>query len=463
VRATLTPPALRDGDDLTVRVSGLGALGPGPATVEVARVDTVETSWTASLGGEITREGTLEAVWSAPSLGRECAVFVTSVERAGVRHPVSTSGVSVVNATKLIATSGDASVRRAELQTEQEHRYAAGPGDPNAPDVREHRVVCAVERLLVTRRLRLPGVAVLPVPERPRGDEQRLMTDHVVQTLGWPTRIDEQWWGDQVAGSRPWTAIVCEPVWATGRAEAAKLAWSVRDDLVAILGLNRGARGRPVATVVEQRQPDDAIKYRVYVEDASYRGNLIGGFASGEDQSQLLAQHAAVGSDPLLRLCVDLYAEALGDPSPDARYLRIWSLLETLSGRRLPAGQVVTRTDGTVWPGSHATTDSAAPRVYALLAEPFRRGHVDESSSVGPAADLYEAVRVWYARRNATGHYGRFDSTDARQRGQAWFSWAQKTLTTGPGGADVWLMALEHNAANALNRELMAAGAAAVK
>lgn len=213
--------------------------------------------------------------------------------------------------------------------------------------------------------------------------------------------------------------------------------------------------------MIEQRQPDDSIKHRIYVEDASYGGNLLGGFISGEDQGQLLAQGAAMRSDPLLRLCVDLYAEALADPSHDARYLRLWSVVETLSGARVPAGQTVMRLDGTTWPGSHSTTD-AAPRAYALIASVFGPGSVDESSSVAPASDLYEAVCGWYARRNATGHYGRFDPTDARQQAQRWFARAQQTVSSG-GPRDPWLMAFERVAALVLNRELMSAGRSAIQ
>jgi hypothetical protein len=48
----------------------------------------------------------------------------------------------------------------------------------------------------------------------------------------------------------------------------------------------------------------------------------------------------------VLRLTVDLYSEALADPSHDARYLRFWSVLETLSGARIAGNRPVVRIDG---------------------------------------------------------------------------------------------------------------------
>ncbi len=297
---------------------------------------------------------------------------------------------------------------------------------------------------------------------RPRGEEQRAMTDALLDQVGWSTRIDPQAWGNLVEPSRPWTAIICEPVWAPTLEEAVALAWSARDDLIAVLGLNRGARGRPVATVIEQYQPDGVIQYRIHVEDTRYGGNLIGGFTSGEDQASLLMQQAAMHSDSLLRLCVDLYSEALADPSPDARYLRFWSLLETLSGARLQSGQPVQRLDGTAWPDQQrGTTSYAAPRVYRLLADHLRARSIDESSFVSPASDLYEGVRAWYARRNATGHYGRFIAGDQRQAAQGWYSRAQQTVPTA-GAPDTWLRTFQEVTASVLHWELMAVGRDAV-
>jgi len=457
IEVLLSPRALRDGDTLKVHVEGAEDLAGQTASVVLVRTDDIETGWVASLGVEIGANGVADAEWANVGLGRESAVFAVAIEVAGQRQAVDSSEVSVVNPAAAVTTLEEAHARRTALVRDQEGRYARGLGDPSATGSIEHRVLCAVERLLVTTPMRLAGVEVLPVAHRPRGEEQRAMIDALLAHVGWPTRIDPQAWRDRVEPSRPWTAIICAPVWATSLEEAAALAWSSRDELIAVLGLNRGARGRSVATVVEQRQPDDSIRHRVYVEDARYGGNLLGGFASGEDQAGLLVQQAAMHSDALLRLCVDLYSEALADPSPDARYLRLWSLLETLSGARLQKGQAVQRVDGTAWPDQPGTTSAAAPRVYRLIADHVQARSVDEASFVSPARDLYEAVRAWYARRNATGHYGRFVVGDPRQAAQGWYARAQQTAAAA-GAPDTWLMTFQQATASVLQWELMTVG-----
>jgi hypothetical protein len=60
--------------------------------------------------------------------------------------------------------------------------------------------------------------------------------------------------------------------------------------------------------------------------------------------------------------------------------------------------------------GKQRTTRDAAPRVYEFL-KPGLTAQ-SERSHVSPAKDLWEAVEVWYRRRNITAHRGAFDPSD---------------------------------------------------
>jgi hypothetical protein len=112
-------------------------------------------------------------------------------------------------------------------------------------------------------------------------------------------------------------------------------------------------------------------------------------------------------------------------------------------------------------PGQQGTTSAAAPRVYRLIADHLQARSADEASFVSPANDLYEAVRAWYARRNATGHYGRFVSGDPRQTAERWYARAQETMPT-PGTPDAWLVTLQRATASVLQWELMTVGRPAI-
>jgi hypothetical protein len=453
----LEPISAAAGDDLIVRVPD--ATVAGATAVVLSRVSDLETAWLAEVGMTAAGDGGFEGRL-ALGISEECVAFATHVRtRDGSTVGAESNGVAI-NSSETVSSPDDVEALRARIEHQQATRYSTPLGDSHGPNTIEHRVLCVIERLLVTRHLRLPGVQILPVTRRPDGSDQYSLLDDIIRAIGWSApsgpAIALADWRRIVEANRPWTSIVCNQVFAEDFNSAAALAWEQRDRLIAVLGLSRGARGRPVATFVQQRQPDDTIKYRCFVEDQRYTGNLVGGFISGEDQRGLLVNVAGMQSDPLVSLLVDLFAEALADHSADARYLRFWSILETLSGARIPDGQPVALLDGSRFPGG-GTTSQAAPRVYQLLADRIVSSGINEASVVAPAANLYEAVRAWYARRNATGHYGRLDPTDPRQSGQNWMRWARLTIVPA-ASVDGWLGALQRLVEFELRGELARVG-----
>jgi hypothetical protein len=458
VDTELGPLSASIGDEVVVWLVGVPA-GGTPASVIVWRISDVDTAWLGEVGVTGVSGAGYEGRFSV-GIDEECVAFATQVRMQDGSTVETKSNSVAVNAKTGVAAAEDVDALRLLLGQRQAERYDLPLGRVNDIQVIEHRVLCVVERLLLTTPLRLPGVKILPVKRRPNGSDQYLLLDELIKALDWSTpnqpAITFSNWEKLVEPNRPWTAIVCAPVFAETFNEAAEVAWKQRERLIAVLGLARGARGRAVATFVQQRQADDSIKYRLFVEDERYTGNLMGGFLSGEDQRSLLVNVAALEADPLLSLLVDLFSEALADPSADARYLRFWSILETLSGARISDSQPVTLLDGSPYPGG-VTTTQAAPRVYRLLADYISVRNFQEASFSSPAASLYEAVRAWYARRNATGHYGRLDPTDPRQAQQGWMQWAQLT-SPAPNSPDNWLTALQRAVERVLHAELTRVG-----
>jgi hypothetical protein len=110
--------------------------------------------------------------------------------------------------------------------------------------------------------------------------------------------------------------------------------------------------------------------------------------------------------------------------------------------------------------GKQGTTDFAAPRVYELLKRHLVG--IDEASFAAPAQDLEQAVRAWYARRNATGHYGRFTVGDAVQMAQPWYKRALLTTQPTPGTptrlCEPWLRTLREAARLVVAKELIQVG-----
>src|SRR3954454_8573273 len=120
IEVVLTPRALRDGETLNVHVAGAEAFAGQNPSLVLARTDTIETGWAASLGIEIDASGAADGQWAQVSLSRESAVFAVAIEVDGQRHAIDASQISVVNGAAPVVTPEDAEDRRATLAREQE-------------------------------------------------------------------------------------------------------------------------------------------------------------------------------------------------------------------------------------------------------------------------------------------------------------------------------------------------------
>jgi hypothetical protein len=418
--------------------------------------DEVEPMWIAGMGVEIDSDGNGEieltdGLW----LNLETALWVHSLTVDGEVFVQPMVAMSILNPTEEMTSESDIQPVYQRIIAAQDARYNQPLGDPHAADAVEHRVALVVEGVLLTQTLRAVGGEMRPWPARPSAAEQARTLDDIRQSLDWAMPIPEDWWTQQVQAKSPYAYLVCPRIYAKTHEGAADIVHKLGRELIAVLALTRQASARPVATVVERVEPDGQVEGRLIYHGGGYAGNLLGGFISGESQSEILRLTQGLRNDPLLQLCADLYREALADSSADARFLRLWSILELLSGARIEQGQPVVLLDGSAWPGQRGTTDYPAPRVYQFLSEHFRARSVDADTDVQPAADLYHAVRVWYARRNATGHYGRFQADDAVQAVQSWHRWAVLTSTNSLD----WLSALRRAVEMILRWELWNAGA----
>lgn len=415
--------------------------------VELEGADDVAVMFVAHLSAIAQPDCTATAVF-VPELGRETLV---RVRRVRVRDPAQErewSAPTFFVHSRCLINGGrapspvDLQVTERELAQRRERRFNAAIGS-NDPGATAFCVVCVIEGLLMQQPLRLPAIEIIPTTAADPKTSQVDLLNFVLAEIQSSVTVDPSWWAAQSRQRSPWTLLRMPKVWAPGPEAARAVALPTRDRVLHLLALNRGSSGRPIATVVGEAARG---KGAVFYESGGYTGNLAGGFIAGESQHDLLVQDAAVQADRLLALATWLYREALAEADPDFAFFRFWSVLETLATNRIQPGRVVVLEDGSIWPTKSKTTDFAAPRVYELLRL--------KAAPAAPAASLYEAVRAWYGRRNATAHYGRFDPTDPLQKKQPWFPFAQLTEHPPPvGGIGDWLRGARDAAHHVLRRE----------
>ena len=446
----ILPNWLNDGEPALVKITGARDNADHMVTASVVVFDGTETWWCTSVPVQLDGTGAGQASIDAGlSVGRHAAIYIDGIEDGGEFIKFANILVSIVNSPNAGSDLDGVMQQFGQLQEAHRALYDVPIGDPSTVGATRFRAVCLVESLLITTEFRVPGATIKPVPLKLTDLERLGFVNGLLRDVGWRTQVDESKWVEATSRLSHNAVISIPEIWATDVDEASGLVRDVSAKLLAVLALNRGAAGAAVVSVIEAPAEDGSVTYRVFSPGRSYAGNLIGGPLSGESQRDVVTKFLGVDQDPLVRLCCDLYVEALAEPSVDARFLRFWSILEVLSAARVASGLIVRLPDGSTWPGQHHTTRSAAPRVYFYVHK-LLGGGASLDSLGGPANDMAKSVRAWYARRNATGHYGRFVPGDTEQSAQGWYPNALKTKTD----EWQWISSLSHLVERALSAEL---------
>lgn len=442
VTASISPLIFGHGDTITIRAEGLPA-SARQVEAHLSLVTSTETIWCASIPLDLLGDGIAAAAHAFESSRVQSVVFVERLVIDGNSISVAEFNMSISNVSGSLSHDPYAVEKRAtEISDEQRLRYEVPLGNPHAPGAKEFRVAHVVSGLLLTANLKLPGSTMFGLASRPQGFDAAGLVEATSSQLGWPTRAAQPQWSEAFSVNHPVSVMVFPSVFAGSVEEVLSTCRRERDVIMSLLALSREAKGQPLVTIIEERDGERVVSGKFSFDHNAYQGNLVGGFLSGESQTDLLVKYAAVENDALVKLCVDLFAEALDDDSKDAKFFRYWSAMETLAIARVASGQRLARLDGTLWPDG-ANTSQAEPRVYQLIADRIFGGpdQIDEGSVSRPAPDLYSLVRGWYARRNATAHYGRFVVGDSSQAQAGWYSRAVATQSQ-PGVEDEWLRAV---------------------
>ncbi|ALV40641.1 hypothetical protein AU252_05210 [Pseudarthrobacter sulfonivorans] len=80
----------------------------------------------------------------------------------------------------------EVNARYDEVTEKIRRRYEVSLGDPEAPDVKEHKIVHLVEGLLITDEMKLPGVRIYGTKNRPGGLDARNLMHETLDALLWP-------------------------------------------------------------------------------------------------------------------------------------------------------------------------------------------------------------------------------------------------------------------------------------
>lgn len=221
-------------------------------------------------------------------------------------------------------------------------------------------------------------------------------------------------------------AIFFHEVRAANAADALKYVAAQAEDVITIIGLDRGFKPVPFATFVY-----DGANYHGHFYYGRYTGNLLAPFSPGQVGQTIETHLPRMRKSPRARLLLETYAEATAERDYAFRHLRYWALLELLAKDAIPSN-----TDNIYDAHGHMIVDAqsqpiktrgAAAKVYKYIfdggtgatSSGYSEGseqktvHIEAQNPSQPNAgdevlSLWEVVGALYEIRNQVAHSGTF-------------------------------------------------------
>jgi hypothetical protein len=334
--------------------------------------------------------------------------------------------VQVVDETTQPAAAAELAERLRLIEDGRDGLFSSGiVADPANPGIGRFRGFAFATRSLVTRRMRLGQVEVFPLKRGLRSLELAINVNQVLTECGCPPVVDiEGRWAKLSEQSFPLTVVHIPLIYARNHEEAMSCVERHAQAVVDVLSPYRMSYGEVLAFAVTSLDFPGGGWYLPTFE--GYRGNVVGGFTSGEEPKTLKNDVCNVLANPMLALFASLYRQAAAETDLGFAYFRFWNLLEAIATWCIGKCDITTF-DGEPITGSKAkpinTADSTLARVYELLKTHLQARGLKETFFVSglEIRDLWSVCRVWNGYRSATAHYGGFVPGDPHQSKQGWY------------------------------------------
>ncbi len=251
-----------------------------------------------------------------------------------------------------------------------------------------------VKNLLMTTRINMGGWELIPIGAVGWSSELQVV-DRELRALGISPHYDPDLIR-HASLTEPAVLIKFPRVRGNSLEECANRALEEVNLLLPVLAAHRDSRGETFFVVVI-----GPTGSRYIITTQAYRGNLAGGYISGEAPEYIRRNMAQVKKHPNLRLFVSLLGEAIREEEPAFRYVRLWSLLETMAqAAGHSKAHVQLEWNGTPKldrQGNPVTAKGAKASVFRLLSAALDN---PEMPNVSPV----DQIGIWYRRRNCVVH-----------------------------------------------------------
>lgn len=155
-------------------------------------------------------------------------------------------------------------------------------------------VMFLAENLLLTSIQKVPGIYVSRIDNSTYGSDAAQVLSDVMKQRWFNQVLDHEAWLTKMQKDRPVVIVEMHQVRASSWQEAGDFGVKTVRRLLTLLSMRRHSSARLIAGVVGRPLADGSIEYLGSATlGTGYTGNLIGGFASGEDIHSLQAGASA--------------------------------------------------------------------------------------------------------------------------------------------------------------------------
>jgi hypothetical protein len=432
MKALFDPPSIEAGEQTELVMSELALDTAVNLQVSIVKIeqdgDEVVVSWgqdvpastdciRTPVRGNVTLEEGSYALGQVAAIRDESRVVLTGddfeVPLLEVRRPGDTA-----------STTEEIDARVTAVREAREREFLSGLGlSGGTPGARDYGVLIFVKDCLLTRHMRLGQYEVISfgglgvsdevtlVQEYLRAYTEESMPDDIARTLA-----------DKGKTQQPSFVAHFPLVRALSPSDAATCAHNEVLVLCGVLAVTRRAYPSVFAALVLDLETH---QWNPWVNTRNYTGNLLGGSISGEDPRTTRKHSERARGDERIQLYLSLYRDALDAVEPEAKYFRLWSLLEVMAAQRVPKRDALLD-----WGGSPAPVPNGSKYrhnirskdelVFEYLRQTVGRSHVNFNyGSQVKQSDWRDLVTIWYAHRNCLAHDGGCRPHDAAQCDQS--------------------------------------------
>lgn len=265
----------------------------------------------------------------------------------------------------------------------------------------EYMTYVFVKDCLITSRMRFGSCCIIPFDGLEFNDEINLINKFLQRNNMELFGVDEI---IQRARNGQPTVIMWFPnILAPSVDIARNIAVNETEHILNVLTIHRDSSGSIFGTYIIDKLKNQS---HFEVDTPAYRGNLMGGFISGEYMPEIKKHVDKSKNDRLIQLYLSMYREALKEKSYEFSYFRFWNILETISNNLVKEDDYIYDGNGNIKNNNNGDfIQGKNANAFNLVFETLRRSHTSMNHNFD-VSRIEKNITIWNRRRNCIAHYG---------------------------------------------------------